>query len=60
MIYYTDIKADESGQKWLYINGDTGYCLDKWTIEEAMKDYESPEAENERLIANYKAWGYYD
>lgn len=60
MIYYTDIKADESGQKWLYINGDTGYNLDKWTIEEAMKDYESPEAANERLIANYKAWGYYD
>ncbi len=59
-IYYTDIKTDDKGRKWFYINGDTGYALDAWTEEDAKKDYLSKEAYLKRLESNYRAWGYYD
>ena len=60
-IYYTDIRTDESGDNWIYINGDTGYNLSSgWTVEEAKADYLSPERELEREIETRRAWGFYD
>ena len=44
-IYYENTYTDENGIEWLSINGDTDYSLDKWTKEEARKDYLSPESE---------------
>lgn len=60
MIYYMNIETDENGVKWLIINGSTGYNLNKWKIYEAILDYNTPESEQDRLIAQYQAWGYYD
>lgn len=59
-IYYTDIKTDNNGKKWFYINGDTGYDLSTWTEENAKAHYLSFEGYCERLQATYNAWGYYD
>lgn len=59
-IYYENEYTDENGERWLSINGDTDYPLNRWTKEEARKDYLSPEAEEERLLFTYEAWGFFD
>lgn len=58
--HYFDIKQDETGEFYLYIDGATGYPLDKWTIPDAIAYHHTPEAELERDIADREAWGYYD
>ena len=47
-IYYENTYTDENGIEWLSINGDTDYSLDKWTKEEARKDYLSPRIRNRK------------
>lgn len=67
-IYYTEIKKDEQGRTWYYINGDTGYligckgkrCDNLWTPIEAEKDYLSEKATIEREIEFRRANGFYD
>ena len=59
-IYYENIYTDENGVEWLSINGDTDYSLDKWTKEEARKDYLSPESEIERQVDFMRSYGFYD
>ena len=56
-IAYMDIKLDDGNkQYYLYINDDTGYSMEKWTIEEAIADYCTPEAETERYNSWYSIW----
>lgn len=59
-IYYENTYTDENGIEWLSINGDTDYSLDKWTKEEARKDYLSSESEIERQVDFMRAYGFYD
>lgn len=59
-IYYTEIKTDENGNQFYYINGDTGYPLEYWDEESAKKHYLSLDGYMQRLNATYTAWGYYD
>ena len=57
--HYYDIKQDET-RFYFYIDGSSGYALDKWTIPDAIAYHDTPEAEEERDIAVREAWGYYD
>lgn len=62
-IFYEEIKKDESGTEWLYINGDTGYLLTgagAWSKEEARADYLSEKATLERQVDFMCANGFYD
>lgn len=54
-----DIRQDEIGF-YFYIDGSSGYPLDKWTIPVAIAYHDTPEAELERDMAYREAWGYYD
>lgn len=56
-IAYMDIKLDDGNkQYYLYINNDTGYSMEKWTIAEAIADYCTPEAETGKYNSWYSIW----
>lgn len=55
-IKYTEIITDDSGKRWLYINGAFGYDLDKWTEIEAQRDFLSDESIMERFADTYSTW----
>ena len=59
-IYYTEVRKDERGRLWYYINGDTGYLMKDWLPEDAEKHYKSREAQIEREIDFMRAYGFYD
>lgn len=59
-IFYTEIKKDEKGRLWYYINGDTGYLLTDWLKEDAERHYLSREGTLERDLSFRKANGFYD
>lgn len=59
-IFYTEIRTDARGEKWYYINGDTGYRLRDWLPEDAEAHYLSREAAEQRDIDTRRAWGFYD
>ena len=59
-IYFTEIKKDSKGRKWYVINGDTGYLMSDWLIEDADADYMSEKAQLEREIDFRRANGFYD
>ena len=59
-IYWTDTYTDENGVMWYNINGDTHYPLNEWTKGEAEADYLKPESEEERILSDMRAYGYFD
>ena len=52
--------TDARGEKWYYINGDTGYRLRDWLPDDAEAHYLSREAAEQRDIDTRRACGFYD
>lgn len=59
-IFYTEVRKDERGREWYYINGDTGYLLKDWLPVDAERHYLSREAQLERELSFREAYGFYD
>lgn len=59
-IYSREVKIDENGKEWYYINHSTAYDLSTWTKEEAEKNFLSWEGYCDRVQAECEAWGFYD
>lgn len=61
-VYDLYIKT-ENDERWLYINGDSGFLLNgktERTIEDAIAEYLTPEFQEWYDYCERKAWGYYD
>lgn len=56
VIYTVEEQKDEHGVEWIVINGSTSYRKKDWLLDDAIKDFQSPESIFERADFEYRAW----